>query len=92
MILSLIFKFLNLDKKKTTIIFMFMKIVKGKYANGVVKLEKEELNIKGEVDVYVLFPEEIKIKRVKVDEFLKAFSGKIEIGGDAVKESEDIYE
>lgn len=65
-----------------------MKIVKGKYQNGIVKIE-EKVDVEGEQDVYVLFPE-VRVKYFDFAELMKA-KGIISIGGDAVKDCEDLY-
>lgn len=62
--------------------------MKGKYQNGIVKIE-EKVDVEGEQDVYVLFPE-VKVKAVDPAELLK-IAGIISIGGDAVKDCEDLY-
>ncbi len=67
-----------------------MKKVKAKYVNGVVKLP-DDFKVEGEMNVYVIFPDEIEVKSVDVKDFVKAVANKVNIGGDAVRDCEDIY-
>lgn len=66
-----------------------MRIIKGKYINGEIKIDVKPEEIKGERTVYVIFPEE-EVKYFDFSEILRA-RGIISVGGDAVKDSEDIY-
>jgi hypothetical protein len=65
-----------------------MKVVKGRYVDGVVKLE-EKIDVEGEREVYVLFPE-VEVKGVKAQELFE-ICGLVDVGGDAIKDSEDVY-
>jgi hypothetical protein len=65
-----------------------MKVVKGRYVDGVVKLE-ERVEIEGEREVYVLFPE-VEVKGIKAKELFE-ICGLVDVGGDAIKDSEDVY-
>ena len=65
-----------------------MKVVKGRYVDGVVKLD-ERVDIEGEREVYVLFPE-VEVKGVKAQELFET-CGFVNVGGDAIKGSEDVY-
>jgi len=65
-----------------------MKVVRGRYVDGVVKLE-ERVEIEGEREVYVLFPE-VEVKGVKAKELFE-ICGLVDVGGDAIKDSEDVY-
>jgi len=66
-----------------------MRIVRGKYINGEVRLD-EKVEIEGQRTVYVIFPD-FQIRYVEPFEMMK-IKGLICAGGDAVKDSEDIYE
>jgi hypothetical protein len=65
-----------------------MKVVKGRYVDGVVKLE-ERVEIEGEREVYVLFPE-VEVKGIKAKGLFE-ICGLVDVGGDVIKDSEDVY-
>lgn len=67
-----------------------MKKIKAKYVDGVIVLP-DDFKVKGERDVYVVFPDEIEVKSVSVRDLVKAVANKVNIGGDAIKDCEDIY-
>jgi len=74
----------NLNKK----IGVGMRILKGRYVDGVVRIEGR-VDIEGEREVYVVFPD-VEVRGIKAGELLK-ICGIIDVGGDAVKDSEDVY-
>jgi len=65
-----------------------MKVVRGRYVDGVVKLE-ERVEIEGEREVYVLFPE-VEVRGIKARELFE-ICGLVDVAGDAIKDSEDVY-
>lgn len=72
-----------------------MKAVKGKYEKGIVKLS-EPADVPEGLEVYIIFPERIDEKTLKIVSWppreLIELSGFISIGGDALKDTESIYD
>jgi hypothetical protein len=50
---------------------------------------RRELKLRGRREVYVLFPE-VEVKGIKARELFE-ICGLVDVGGDAIKDSEDVY-
>ena len=71
-----------------------MKAVRGIFENGSIR-PLEEIKIREKTEVYILFPEETELKFAPVFNPIKDLDeliGLVSLGGDALKDSERIYD
>jgi hypothetical protein len=70
-----------------------MKAIKGKYRDGIIELQ-EQPTVEGEKEVMVIFPDDTKApgrEGIQPKDFYK-LSGIFNLGGNAVKNSEALYD